>query len=135
MRPHRRQLAACVGASKEAVVGGKSLGRVPITIRGHASLGERFRRFRRSIAARRNERVSVSDLQAPTPGTGEVLRRPSARLVRHRDRLAEMRDRLLKGGAPQSLVARLAPPLDREVTEAGLGEVMGDRLWLGAAVA
>jgi hypothetical protein len=33
------------------------------------------------------------------------------RLVRHCDRLAEMRDRLLEGRAAQSLIAGLAPPL------------------------
>ena len=42
-----------------------------------------------------------------------------------------MRDRLLKGGTAQSLIARLAPPLDREVVEAGLGEMMGDDFGLG----
>ena len=42
-----------------------------------------------------------------------------------------MRNRLLKGRAPQRLVARLAPPFDGEVVEAGLGEVMRDRLGLG----
>ena len=30
------------------------------------------------------------------------------------------------GGTAQSLIARLAPPLDREVVEPGLGEMMGD---------
>ena len=42
-----------------------------------------------------------------------------------------MGDRLLEGGATQCLVARLAPPFDREVVEAGLGEMMRDRLRLG----
>ena len=53
------------------------------------------------------------------------------RLVRHRDRLAEMGDRLLEGRAAQGLVARLAPPFDRKVVEAGLGEMMGDDFRLG----
>src|SRR5580693_1222071 len=42
-----------------------------------------------------------------------------------------MRDRLLEGGAAQRLVARLAPPFDREFVEAGLSEMMGDDLRLG----
>ena len=54
-----------------------------------------------------------------------------ARLVRHGDRLAEMGDRLLEGRAAQSLVARLAPPFDREIVEAGLSEMMGKRFRLG----
>src|SRR5580704_17553868 len=37
-----------------------------------------------------------------------------------------MGDRLLEGRAAQRLVARLAPPFDREVVEAGLREMMGD---------
>ena len=42
-----------------------------------------------------------------------------------------MGDRLLEGRAAQRLVARLAPPFDREVVEAGLGEMMGDDFRLG----
>ena len=42
-----------------------------------------------------------------------------------------MGDRLLEGRAAQRLVARLAPPFDREIVEAGLSEMMGDRLGLG----
>ena len=38
-----------------------------------------------------------------------------------------MGDRLLEGGAAKGLVARLAPPFDGEIVEAGLGEMMGDR--------
>ena len=52
-------------------------------------------------------------------------------LVRHGDRLAEMSDRLLERRAAQGLIARLAPPFDREFVEAGLGEMMGDRLGFG----
>ena len=44
-----------------------------------------------------------------------------------------MGDRLLEGRAAQRLVARLAPPFDREVVEAGLGEMMGDRFGLGVS--
>ena len=43
-----------------------------------------------------------------------------------------MGDRLLEGRAAQRLVARLAPPFDGEIVETGLGEMMGDRLGLGA---
>ena len=42
-----------------------------------------------------------------------------------------MGDRLLEGRAAQRLVARLAPPFDREIVEAGLGEMMGDDFRLG----
>ena len=42
-----------------------------------------------------------------------------------------MGDRLLEGRAAQSLVAGLAPPFDREIVEAGLGEMMGDDFRLG----
>src|SRR5208282_5324122 len=59
----------------------------------------------------------------------------ASRLVRHRDRLAEMGDRLQERRAAQGLVARLAPPFDGEVVEAGLGKMAGDRLGLSAAVA
>src|SRR5271166_3476188 len=42
-----------------------------------------------------------------------------------------MGDRLLKGRAPQSLVARSSPPFDGEIVVAGLREVTRDRLGLG----
>ena len=42
-----------------------------------------------------------------------------------------MGDRLLKRRAAQRLVAGLAPPLDRKIVEAGLREMMGDRLGFG----
>jgi len=42
-----------------------------------------------------------------------------------------MGDRFLEGRAAERLVARLAPPFDREIVEAGLGEVMRDGLRLG----
>ena len=42
-----------------------------------------------------------------------------------------MGDRLLERGAAQGLVARLAPPFDREIVEAGFREMMGDDFGLG----
>ena len=42
-----------------------------------------------------------------------------------------MGDRLLEGRAAQGLISGLAPPLDGEIVEAGLSEVMGDSLALG----
>ena len=42
-----------------------------------------------------------------------------------------MGGRLLEGRAAQGLVAGFAPPFDGEVVEAGLGEMMGDRLGFG----
>ena len=41
-----------------------------------------------------------------------------------------MSDRFLEGRTAQCLIARLAPPFDREIIEAGLGEMSGDRLGL-----
>ena len=92
------------------------------------------------MASRRDERVAVGDVQLRQPLTYSghaAWRTPRrlARLVRHRDRLAEMGDRLLEGRAAQRLVARLAPPFDGEIVEAGLGEMMGDRFGLGVRVA
>src|SRR5271166_4623082 len=46
-----------------------------------------------------------------------------------------MGDRLLEGGSPQRLVPRFAPPFDRQIVEAGLGEMMADRFGLGVRVA
>src|SRR5262249_40925028 len=54
----------------------------------------------------------------------------SLRFFRHCDRLAEVGDRLFVGRAAQRVFARLAPPLDREIVERGLGKVTGDRLRL-----
>ena len=92
------------------------------------------------MAARRDERVAIGGVQLRQPLTCSghaAWRTPRrlARLVRHGDRLAEMGDRLLEGRAAQRLVARLAPPFDREIVEAGLGEMMGDRFGLGVRVA
>lgn len=41
-----------------------------------------------------------------------------------------MYDRFLKGRAAQRLVAGLTPPFDREIIEAGLGEMSRDRFRL-----
>src|SRR6516164_9427026 len=46
-----------------------------------------------------------------------------------------MRDSFLEGRTTQRLIARLAPPFDREIVEARFGEMMGDRLRLRAAFA
>ena len=64
-------------------------------------------------------------MQFQTLANGGVLR-SAPRPVRHCDRLAEMGDRLLEGGAAKGLVASLAPPFDREVVEVSLSEMMGD---------
>ena len=42
-----------------------------------------------------------------------------------------MGDRLLEGRAAQSLFTRLAPPFDREIVEAGLGEMVCDGFGFG----
>ena len=136
VRPHRWQLASHVAAGPQAVVGRQSFGRVLVARRQLAGLGERFRRFRRAEAARGEERVAVGDVQlrhllARSGGAACRPLRRRARPVRHGDRLAEMGDRLLEGGAAQGLVAGLAPPFDREIVEAGLREMMGDRFGFG----
>jgi hypothetical protein len=85
-------------------------------------------RFRRAIAFDAAKRRDERDLQLdvfPAP------RRCAGQRVDLADRLAEMGDRFLEGGAAKGLIARVAPPFDREVVEAGLGEVMGDDLRLG----
>jgi hypothetical protein len=52
------------------------------------------------------------------------------RLVGEFDRLAEMRDRLGESRAAQRLVAGFAPPFDRKLALARLGEMMRERLGL-----
>ena len=75
----------------------------------------------------------MGDVQLSQSGSDRSRQRRAprrrARPVRHRDRLAEMGDRLLEGRAAQRLVARLAPPFDRQIVETGLGEMMGDQCW------
>ena len=89
---------------------------------------ECFGRLRRASAARRDQRISVRDLEFLP------LARDAPRLICHRDRFAQMGDRLLEGGAAQRLIAGLAPPLDGEIVEVGLSEVMCDRPGLGDAL-
>ena len=69
-------------------------------------------------------------LQAPIPDLRQSrrLRRPG---IRDLDRLAQVRDGLRKGRAPQRLLARLAPPFDRQFVKAGLSEVARNRLRFG----
>ena len=79
--------------------------------------------------------VAVVRVQLEAPGgTGRVSGllpgRLAFRLVGERDRPAEMRHRLLEGRTPQRLLARIAPPVDRQIPGAGRGEVAGDRLRL-----
>ena len=42
-----------------------------------------------------------------------------------------MGDRFLECGATERLVARLAPPFDRQIVESSLGEMMRDRFRIG----
>ena len=90
-------------------------------------------RFQRGMASPMQQGISVNRLKAhPRQALcGAIRLHALAGLVRHRDRLAEMGDRLLERRAPQGLVARLAPPFDGETVEPGLGEMMGDELRLG----
>ena len=66
---------------------------------------------------------------APTVRWGADRRRV-ANAVRHLDCLAEMRDRFLKRGAAQRLIAGLAPPFDGRVGHARLREVISERFRL-----
>ena len=118
VRPHRGQLAPHEAADPQAVVGRQPFRRVLVADCGLASPCEGLGRLRRAIAARRDQRVAVGDVQSLP--LARARRLPARRLVRHRDRLAEMGDRLLEGRAAQGLVARLAPPFDREIVEPGL---------------
>ena len=61
--PHRGQLAPNQAADPQAVVGRQPFRRVLVACRRLAGSGERFRRFRRPVAARGDERVAVGDVQ------------------------------------------------------------------------
>jgi hypothetical protein len=63
VRPHRRQLASHVAADPEAKIGYESPRRVLVAKRPLAAFGERFRRFRRAAAARREECDATGDVQ------------------------------------------------------------------------
>ena len=63
VRPHRWQVASHVAAGPQAVVGRQSLRRVLVAKRRLAGSSEGFRRFRRAVAPRRDERVAVRDMQ------------------------------------------------------------------------
>src|SRR6516162_5731396 len=51
------------------------------------------------------------------------LRSSACLLLRHRDSLAEMRDRFLVGRTMQRLIARPSPPFNRKFVEPSFGEV------------
>jgi hypothetical protein len=81
------------------------------------------------------ERITVRhphrlQLQAARP-VGVEAAGSCGRLVRHRDRFAEMGERLLERRTAQGLIARFAPPCDCQLAETGLGEMMGDDFRLG----
>ena len=133
VRPHRGQLAAHVASGPQAIVGGQPFVRVRVAKRHLAGPCKCVGRFARPIAARRDQRVAESDVHLPSL-TGGVWRFSPFRLVRHRKRLAEMRDGLLEGGSAKRLVAGLAPPFDRQIVEPSPGEVMGDRLRFGGGM-
>ena len=60
-----------------------------------------------------------------------MFRSFSFNFVRECDRFAEMRHRLLEGRAAQSILARVAPPFDRQIFIPGRGAVMRDFLRVG----
>ncbi len=81
--------------------------------------------FGRAMAMRGDHGVAVGDLQLELRSCPVRLPRARNRL-RHLDRLAEMRDRLLEGRAPKREVAGFAPIFDRGRGEARLREVVGE---------
>ena len=117
----------------------------PSCVRRHCRSGPRALGFarglpssprQRSLLTRRSLGHSWSAISAVVPwepARSPMLSPPLPPLVRHLDRLAEMRDRLGECRAAQRLIARLAPPFDREIVDAGLGEMMREHFGLGAA--
>ena len=67
VRPHRRQFASHVAADPQAVIDRQSFGGVFVAIGPIARPRERFCCLWRPIAARRDERVAVGDLQLSQP--------------------------------------------------------------------
>jgi hypothetical protein len=134
---HRAKLRPHKASGPQTVVGRESLGRVFDAGRKLASPSERSARFQQGMSSPMKHCVSVSRLQAHPrqPLYRGIGLRALAGFVRHLDGLAEMRYRLLEGGAAQCLVAGLAPPFDRRVGLARMSEVMRERFRLAAAVA
>src|SRR5271165_2059181 len=130
MLSHWPEFAAKVGASIEAISDNESFRRVLDSADGNARPLKSRQRFRRSLAVYGHQRVAQSDLQLQRVARLLLLRSVGARLS-HGDRLAEMDDRFLEGRAAKGLIARLAPPFNGEVVEAGLSEMMRDRFGLG----
>ena len=87
-------------------------------------------RFGAPVTSRVKQRIAIRYLQLLAPGQS-ARRLPAPRFVRHRDRSAQMGDRLLEGRAAKGRIACLAPPFDREIVETGFSEMMGNRFWLG----
>src|SRR5271166_4203062 len=79
------------------------------------------------MTVRGNSRVSVRNLQPQQLPTRLRLLSGSRQRLRHLDRLAKMRDRLLERRAMKREIARLAPIFDRGLGEARLREVMSDQ--------
>ena len=63
VRPHRRQFGARVAADPQAEVGRRRSGAPVRRTADSRALREGFRRFRRAVAARSDERVAVGDVQ------------------------------------------------------------------------
>ena len=63
VRPHRWQLSTHVAAGPQTVIGRQSFGGILVARRGLAGPGERFRRFRRAVTARRDGRVAIGDVK------------------------------------------------------------------------
>jgi hypothetical protein len=136
--PRQPQLGAQQVANPQTMVNGEALCRV-IEGRGKFPGADEGRiRFLGPESAGQHQRLAEAGLQFESSvgrnRCGRGGRLTPGGFVCHRDRLAEMGDRFLKSGAAQSLVARSSPPFDREIVEAGFGEVMGDDFRLGRGV-
>ena len=124
-------LAAHGASGPLTVVSLKRVAGVALGCEEFPSAREGGQGLRRSITLTQNQRLPVVGLQLePSARRNNPERRTLAHAVRHLDRLAEMGDRLLKGGAAESLVAGLAPPFDRRIGEARLGKMMRQHLRL-----
>ena len=130
---HRLRFAAHVAADPKSVIRRNALNRIVDGGGEFARAQESRSDVGRMLAVRLHCRIGQGNLQAESRRRTQGF--VSGALVRHGDRFAEMRNRLLEGRAAQSLVARLAPPLDGEIVETRLGEMMRDRLGLGVRVA
>jgi hypothetical protein len=104
--PHRRQFAPGEATHPEPVVGRQPFGRILVGKRRLASSCECFGGLARTMPARRDQRVAVSDVQTPVALTAHQALHFRARPVRHGDRLAEVRGLIDHRREPRWIFAR-----------------------------